>query len=129
MPVDKQDREGAVLIPLHTLIGRLLAVLLVLALAAAVWQLAEVAMLLFGATLLAIGLTGAAGAVSRIARIRHSFALTLVVAAGLAFFAAALWLSGPSALLLAAPLTLFLMNAVEILYVQEGLGEAPERTR
>jgi predicted PurR-regulated permease PerM len=34
-------------------------------------------------------------------------------------------LFGPSGVLLAAPLTLLLMVAVEVLYVQEGLGEAP----
>jgi predicted PurR-regulated permease PerM len=35
-------------------------------------------------------------------------------------------LFGPLGVLLAAPLTLFLMAAVEVLYVQRGLGEAPE---
>ena len=35
-------------------------------------------------------------------------------------------LFGPLGVLLAAPLTLFLMAAVEVLYVQKGLGEAPE---
>ena len=35
-------------------------------------------------------------------------------------------LFGPSAVLLAAPLTLFLMSVIEILYVQERLGEPPE---
>ena len=35
-------------------------------------------------------------------------------------------LFGPSGILLAAPLTLVLMTFVEVLYVQEGLGEAPE---
>jgi predicted PurR-regulated permease PerM len=35
-------------------------------------------------------------------------------------------LFGPLGVLLAAPLTLLLMAAVEVLYVQEGLGEAPE---
>jgi predicted PurR-regulated permease PerM len=37
-------------------------------------------------------------------------------------------LFGPLGVLLAAPLTLSLMAAVEILYVQKGLGEAPEAT-
>jgi predicted PurR-regulated permease PerM len=36
-------------------------------------------------------------------------------------------LFGPLGVLLAAPLTLVLMEAVEVLYVQHGLGEAPER--
>jgi predicted PurR-regulated permease PerM len=36
-------------------------------------------------------------------------------------------LFGPTAVLLAAPLTLFLMTAVELLYVQGGLGEPPEQ--
>ena len=36
-------------------------------------------------------------------------------------------LFGPTAVLLAAPLTLFLMTAVELLYVQRGLGEPPEQ--
>jgi predicted PurR-regulated permease PerM len=35
-------------------------------------------------------------------------------------------LFGPVGVLLAAPLTLLLMEVVEILYVQQGLGEAPE---
>jgi predicted PurR-regulated permease PerM len=35
-------------------------------------------------------------------------------------------LFGPLGVLLAAPLTLLLMAAVEVLYVQQGLGEAPE---
>jgi hypothetical protein len=37
-------------------------------------------------------------------------------------------LFGPLGVLLAAPLTLLLMAAIEIVYVQEGLGEAPEAT-
>ena len=37
-------------------------------------------------------------------------------------------LFGPLGVLLAAPLTLFLMAAVEVLYVQKGLGEPPEVT-
>ncbi len=36
-------------------------------------------------------------------------------------------LFGPTAVLLAAPLTLFLMTAVELLYVQGGLGKPPEQ--
>jgi predicted PurR-regulated permease PerM len=35
-------------------------------------------------------------------------------------------LFGPLGVLLAAPLTLLLMAAVEVIYVQQGLGEAPE---
>ncbi len=37
-------------------------------------------------------------------------------------------LFGPLGVLLAAPLTLVLLEAVEVLYVQHGLGEAPETT-
>ena len=35
-------------------------------------------------------------------------------------------LLGPSGVLLAAPFTLLLLTTVEVLYVQKGLGEAPE---
>jgi predicted PurR-regulated permease PerM len=35
-------------------------------------------------------------------------------------------LLGPIGVLLAAPLTLFMLVALEVLYVQEGLGEPPE---
>ena len=35
-------------------------------------------------------------------------------------------LFGPLGVLLAAPLTLLLMAAIEVLYVQRGLGETPE---
>jgi predicted PurR-regulated permease PerM len=35
-------------------------------------------------------------------------------------------LFGPSGILLAAPLTLLLLTFIEVLYVQDGLGEAPE---
>jgi predicted PurR-regulated permease PerM len=38
-------------------------------------------------------------------------------------------LFGPAAVLLAAPLTLFFMAAVEVLYVQAGLGESEEGAR
>lgn len=86
--------EPPAIMPLHTMIGRLLVILLVLALAAAVWQLIDVAMLLFGAILLAVGLTAAAAPVARIARIGQTFALGVVVVLGLGVFATVMWLFG-----------------------------------
>ena len=55
--------------------GRLLVILVIASLAAALWQLIDILVLLFGAVLLAIGLCAAARQVSRYTGVRRSFAL------------------------------------------------------
>ena len=80
--------------PLGRFTGRLLVVLVVATLAAALWQLIDILVLLFGAVLLSIGLCTAARWVSRHTGMRRSFALTGVCLMGLAVFCAALWVFG-----------------------------------
>jgi predicted PurR-regulated permease PerM len=74
--------------------GRLLVVFVIAALAAALWQLTGVLLLLFGAILLAIGLRAATRVVSRLTGIRETVALAGVIVAGLAVFGSALWVFG-----------------------------------
>lgn len=74
--------------------GRLLVIVVIAALAAAVWQLSDILVLLFGAILLAIGLRAAAGVISRLTGMRQSFALVVIIMIGSAAFGAALWLFG-----------------------------------
>jgi predicted PurR-regulated permease PerM len=74
--------------------GRLLVVVLIAALALALWHLTDILVLLFGATLLAIGLCAAARLVSRCTRIRQGVALAGVFVSGLCIFGAALWVFG-----------------------------------
>ena len=74
--------------------GRLLVVVLVVALAAAVWQLSQIVMMLFGASLLAIGLCAAAKRVSKLTRTPTAYALAFVIFVGLMAFISALWLFG-----------------------------------
>lgn len=74
--------------------ARLLVVILVGSLAAALWQLSEIVMLLFGASLLAIGLCAAAKQVSALTGIRKTYALSGVIVIGMAAFGSALWLFG-----------------------------------
>jgi predicted PurR-regulated permease PerM len=74
--------------------GRLLVVVVVAALAAALWQLTNVLMMLFGAILLATGLRAAAGFVSRLTRMPEAPALAGIVVIGLAAIGAALWVFG-----------------------------------
>ncbi len=69
-------------------------IVIVVALAAALWQLTDILVLLFGAILLAIGLCAAAGLVSKHTGLRRSFALAGVFALGLCIFGAALWVFG-----------------------------------
>ena len=80
--------------PLGRFTGRLLVILLIAALAVALWQLTDVLVLLFGAILLAIGLCAAERSVARHTGMRRSFALTVVCLTGLAIFCAALWVFG-----------------------------------
>ncbi len=80
--------------PLGTFAGRLLVVLVVAALAAAVWQLTDILVLLFGAVLLTIGLSAAARLVARHTGIRMSIALAGVFLLGLGVLGAALFVFG-----------------------------------
>ena len=80
--------------PLGRFTGRLLVILLIAALAGALWQLTDILVLLFGAILLAVGLCAAARLVSLRSGIRRSFALAGVFMLGLGVFGAALWVFG-----------------------------------
>jgi len=80
--------------PLGKFTGRLLVVLVIAALAGALWQLADILVLLFGAILLAIGLCAAARLVARHTGIRRSLALSGVFLLGLCTMGAALWVFG-----------------------------------
>lgn len=79
---------------LGTFTGRLLVVLVIAALAAALWQLTDILVLLFGAVLLNIGLCAAARFVARHTGIRRSIALAGVFLLGLCVIGAALWVFG-----------------------------------
>jgi predicted PurR-regulated permease PerM len=74
--------------------GRLLVVVVIAALAAALWRVIDVLVLLFGAILLATGLRAAARGLARRTGVREVIALAGVAVAGLAAFGAALWLFG-----------------------------------
>jgi predicted PurR-regulated permease PerM len=74
--------------------GRLLVIVIIVALAVALWQLTDILVLLFGAILLAIGLCAAARLVSRHTGIRRSFALACVFLLGLCIVSTALWVFG-----------------------------------
>jgi predicted PurR-regulated permease PerM len=74
--------------------SRVLVVCVIAVLAAALLQLTDILVLLFGAILLAIGLRAAARGVSRLTRMGEIPALAVVVMLGLAAFAAALWVFG-----------------------------------
>ena len=77
-----------------TFTGRLLIIVIVAAVAGALWLLADVLLLLFGAILLAIGLHAAARVVSRLVGMGAIPALAIVVVLLLAVFTAALWVFG-----------------------------------
>ncbi len=79
---------------LGTFTGRLLVILVIAALAAAVWRLTDILVLLFGAVLLTIGLCAATRLVARHTGIRRSIALAGVFLLGLCAFGAALWVFG-----------------------------------
>jgi predicted PurR-regulated permease PerM len=91
---DRANRAGSAGMTLGTFTARLLVIVVIAALAAAVWQLSDILVLLFGAILLAVGLRAAAGGIARLTRIRQTFALAVVVIIGMAAFGAALWLFG-----------------------------------
>jgi predicted PurR-regulated permease PerM len=76
--------------------GRLLVVVLIAALALALWQLSDILVLLFGASLLALGLGAAARLVSQHTGIGRNVALAGVFLLGLGTLTAALWVFGSS---------------------------------
>ncbi len=88
------DRASAGEASLGTFAGRLLVILVIAALAAAVWRLTDILVLLFGAILLTIGLCAAARLVARRTGVRRSVALAGVSLLGLCVFGAALWVFG-----------------------------------
>ena len=73
---------------------RVLVVALVAALALTAWKLSDVAILLFAALLMAVGLRTAAAGLSRAAHIPVAAALGAVAVAALAALAASLWFFG-----------------------------------
>jgi predicted PurR-regulated permease PerM len=75
-------------------IARLLVIVIIAALAGALWQLTDILVLLFGAILLAVGLCAAARGISRHTGIRRGFSLASVCVLGLCVFGAALWVFG-----------------------------------
>jgi Ca2+-transporting ATPase len=79
---------------LGTFTARLLVILVIAALAGALWKLSDILILLFGAILLAVGLCAAARLVARYARIPRSAALVGVCLLGSGMFASALWVFG-----------------------------------
>ncbi len=81
-------------LPLAAYLQRLLITLVVLIIVAALWTLADVILLVFGAVLLAIGLCGAARLMTRLSGIRGTFALISVAVLVFSAFAAALWIFG-----------------------------------
>ncbi len=93
-PVAGIVQPKAQTMPLGTFTGRVLVVLLITALAAGVWQLSDILVLLFGASLLTIGLCAATGLVAQLTGIRRSIALTGVFLLGLCVVGGALWVFG-----------------------------------
>ena len=93
-PVQTPDRPGAESLTLGAFAGRLLIILVMAALAIALWRLTDILVLLFGAALLAIGLCGAAQLLAQRTGARRSAALAGVFVAGLCVLGAALWVFG-----------------------------------
>ncbi|MTV31675.1 HAD-IC family P-type ATPase [Rhodoblastus acidophilus] len=87
-------QPGVATMTLGTFTGRLLVIVVIAALAAAIWQLSDILILLFGAILLSIGLCAAARLIARYAHIPRSIALAVVFILGLSVFVAALWVFG-----------------------------------
>jgi predicted PurR-regulated permease PerM len=74
--------------------GRFLVILVIAAIAAALWQLSDILILLFGAALLSIGLCAAARSMARYTGLPRNLALAAVVLLALCVFGAALWVFG-----------------------------------
>lgn len=75
-------------------VARVLLIVVVAAVMLAAWRLADVALLLFGAVLLAIGLGAAANLLATLSGIRRSAALSIVVALVVAVAAGVGWFFG-----------------------------------
>jgi len=88
------DRPGSSALSLGTFIGRLLIILIIAALAVALWRLTDILVLMFGATLLAIGLCAAAALAARQTGLPTGASLAGVVLIGLCVLAASLWVFG-----------------------------------
>lgn len=103
------DPSGVAPLSIGAFAGRLVVVLVVIAIAAALWRMTDILVLLFGAVLLAIGLSAASRFISRHTAIPEVLALVGVIVLGVAGFAAAMWLFGSvvrvqmAQVLLAAP--------------------------
>jgi predicted PurR-regulated permease PerM len=92
--VQTTNQSGDGSMSLGTFTGRLLVILVIAALAAALWQLTNIVVLLFGAVLLTIGLCAATRVVARHTGIHRSIALAGVFLIGLCVLGAALWVFG-----------------------------------
>jgi predicted PurR-regulated permease PerM len=93
-PPDRLKRPSVEGMPLGAFVGRLLVILVVVAIAAVMWRLSEILMLLFGAILLAIGLHAATRTVARLTKMRQGLALATVIITLLFAVGAALWVFG-----------------------------------
>ena len=88
------DQPGRAGLTLGRFAARQLIIVIIAALAAALWQLSDILVPLFGAVLLAIGLCTATRLLPQHTGIRRSFALAGVFMLGLCIFGAALWVVG-----------------------------------
>lgn len=79
---------------ISSFVKRSLIVLVIGALALAVWRLADLLVLLFGAILIAVGLNACATGLTRATRIGRPATLSFVVIVALALFTLALWFFG-----------------------------------
>ena len=85
---------GRVELSMGAFAGRVVVFLVVIAIAAALWRMTDILVLLFGSILLAIGLSASARFISRHTGVPETLALVGVIAIGLTGFAAAMWLFG-----------------------------------
>jgi predicted PurR-regulated permease PerM len=94
---DRANHPGVEGLPIGAFVGRLLIILVIGAIAAALWRLSDILVLLFGAILLAIGLHAATRAVARLTGMRQALALATVVFTLLVALGAAFWVFGTMA--------------------------------
>jgi len=94
MPSFESDPSRRTLPTLREFAQRVLVVVIIGALALAAWRLVDLAVLLFAAVLIAIGLHSGARFMSRRTRVGHMFALGVVVVLLVAALSAALWFFG-----------------------------------
>lgn len=89
-----QTRSNPEAASLGSFARRLLVALVVVAIAAALWQLTDVLVVLFGSILVAIGLRAGARQVRRLTSMTETVAVIGLFVAGLAVFGAMLWVFG-----------------------------------